>query len=362
MLLELRRAGAEVVEQRGDVAQPADVALMLADIDARMPSLRGIIHAAGVLDDGVLLQQTPERLRAVMAPKMAGAWNLHELTERELDFFVMFSSSASVFGSPGQGNYAAANAFLDALAHFRRRLGQPALSINWGPWGESGMAAGVAKRNERRWAARGIGTIAPDHGVQALQHLLQQDATAQAVVMPIQWARLKEQFDLFGVPPLFQEIARDAPSAPEDLRKNQPHSRLLQALEQAPAGERDRLIATFVQSEVANVMGFATDQSPEPDAGFFQMGMDSLMAVELKNRLQSGLACTLPSTIVFEYPSVRALSSYLTGHSIPREPKPTVLQQAELDAATADLVAEVQQLSDERMVAYIAEQLDALST
>src|SRR5262249_23185671 len=152
--------GAKIVVAQMDVTREDQVASVLARIDSSMPPLRGIIHVAGVLDDGLLLNLDRERLAAVMAPKFEGAWNLHSLTlNRPLAFFVLFSSIASVLGSPGQGPYAAANAFLDALSHHRRALGLPALTINWGPWGDVGMAA-RANRG-RRLTMRGIDAIPP---------------------------------------------------------------------------------------------------------------------------------------------------------------------------------------------------------
>ncbi|NER24034.1 MAG: SDR family NAD(P)-dependent oxidoreductase, partial [Symploca sp. SIO1C2] len=138
---QLERAGAQVVVVSGDVSKKQDVVRILAEIDSSYPPLRGVIHGAGVLDDGVLQQMSWERFTRVMAPKVEGAWHLHTLTEHlEIDFFVCFSSMASLLGSPGQGNYAAANGFMDALAHHRRAKGLAGLSINWGPWAEAGMA------------------------------------------------------------------------------------------------------------------------------------------------------------------------------------------------------------------------------
>ena len=159
---QLRAAGANVIVARADMARREDVQRLLSEIAASHAPLRGIVHAAGVLDDGVLLQQEWERFARVMAPKIAGSWNLHTLTQDlPLDFFVLFSSASSVLGSPGQTNYAAANAFMDALAHLRRSQGLPALSINWGAWSVSGMAAALDERDQRRWAERGLVAMSP---------------------------------------------------------------------------------------------------------------------------------------------------------------------------------------------------------
>ena len=155
-----------------------------------MPPLKGIVHAAGVLDDGILTQQTAERFESVMAPKAAGAWNLHQLTEQiSLDFFVMFSSVTAPFGSPGQGNYAAANAFLDGLAHYRAAQGLPALSINWGPWSQIGLAA---QRHEGGLQGlKGLQPLTPTEALEVLRLLLQSDYVQVVVtgIDPVAWCQ-----------------------------------------------------------------------------------------------------------------------------------------------------------------------------
>src|SRR5262249_29728075 len=151
--------------------------------------LRGIVHAAGVLDDGVMLQQTWERFAKVMAPKVDGAWRLHEATrDLPLDFFVCFSSIGSLTGAPRQAHYAAANAWLDAFAHFRRQQGVKALTVNWGAWASSGMAAALSERDRKRQAEMGLSTIAADQGLAVMQRLLAADV-AEAAVLPIEWRR-----------------------------------------------------------------------------------------------------------------------------------------------------------------------------
>jgi NAD(P)-dependent dehydrogenase (short-subunit alcohol dehydrogenase family) len=180
------RARVEVMA--ADVAQAADIADVLDRIARTMPPLRGVFHAAGLLDGGSAATLTLEKLRTVMGPKVHGTRNLHRLTtDLPLDFFVLFSSVAAVIGSPGQANYAAANAFLDAVAHDRRRAGLPALSVNWGAWAEAGMAARIA---DGGWALPdGIGTIAPADGLKVFERLLA-DGRPQVTAIPIDWARL----------------------------------------------------------------------------------------------------------------------------------------------------------------------------
>ncbi|WP_226594929.1 SDR family oxidoreductase, partial [Microseira wollei] len=184
------QSGARVLVVKADVSQPNQVVEVLEKIQKELPPLRGIIHAAGVLDDGVLQQQSIERFGRVMAPKVAGAWNLHNLTANlPLDFFVGFSSVAALFGSAGQGNYAAANAFMDGLAHYRQAMGLPGLSINWGPWANVGMAASLESRSRDRIQTMGMAAIPVERGLVALEQLLNQSAS-QVGVMPINWSQL----------------------------------------------------------------------------------------------------------------------------------------------------------------------------
>ena len=200
---DLEQRGARVILVKGDVSNKQDVASVLTDME---PAVCGLIHAAGVLEDGALSQQSWEHLAKVLEPKLVGAWHLHTLTQHiPLDFFVLFSAGAALLGSPGQANYAAANAFLDGLAHYRRALGLPALSINWGAWSGVGMAA----RLERRLQDNGLGVIAPEQGVRIFEYLLRQ-SVAQIAVLPIDWHKLARQFAATGIPPLLSDLVRAA--------------------------------------------------------------------------------------------------------------------------------------------------------
>ena len=201
-----------------------------------MPPLRGIFHLAGVLDDGVLREQTRERFDRVMAAKVLGAWHLHELTrDLPLDLFVLFSSAAALLGSPGQGNYAAANAFLDALAHHRRWEKRPALSVNWGSWAEVGMAARLHETEGRRWAAAGVGWIEPARGLQTLEQLIAEER-AQAGVLPIDWPKFFERIPAGSEPAWLREMAREAAQPHRHGRSGPPV--LLEELQSVTPAER----------------------------------------------------------------------------------------------------------------------------
>ncbi len=212
-LAEIEQAGVRVAVRRCDVSNRTEVAELLASIRDEMPVLRGVFHLAGVLDDGVLREQTRERFDRVMAAKVLGAWNLHELTaDLALDQFVLFSSAASLLGSPGQGNYAAANAFLDALAHHRRAEHRPALSVNWGSWAEVGMAARLQDSQGSRWSEAGIGWIDLDRGLHTLEELLLEDAV-QVGVLPVKWGKFFERIPAGSEPAWLSDLARQARAA-----------------------------------------------------------------------------------------------------------------------------------------------------
>jgi thioesterase domain-containing protein len=303
-IARLEQLGAAVAVIQADVSREGDMRRVLEQIRGTLPPLRGVIHAAGILDDGVLLNLTWERFERVFASKVAGAWNLHRLTrEAPLDFFVLYSSTAALLGSPGQGNYAAANAFLDALAHHRRSRGLPGLSINWGAWSEVGLAAqhGTAERV----AGFGMGVIDPSSGLAALERLLNLDRT-QTAVIPADWSRL---FAQGGQPPAFlSRLAGEVPGRATPKRDNEWAKRL----QSAPPGNRRELLAEYVQQQAARVLGLVDEQKLDPSRSLFDLGMDSLMAVELRNRVQADLGGAFPTTLVFDHPTIEALAGRLS--------------------------------------------------
>ncbi|MEK7784379.1 MAG: beta-ketoacyl reductase, partial [Chloroflexota bacterium] len=323
------------------------------------PPLCGVIHAAGVLDDGVLRQQDRARFVNVMGPKVNGATALHELTRGlPLDFFVLFSSASSLLGSPGQGNYAAANAFMDALAHERRARGLPALSVNWGAWGEVGMAAALGGRDQRRLAEQGLGQILPEQGVQVLEQVLQL-GLAQVGVLPINWAKLIKQFSDGVVPPFLSEVAVETSSLEAGPRTADASRELLQRLNSAAPEDRSEILLKHVQEQAARVFGLDPAQPLDRRQGLTELGMDSLMAVELKNRLQSSLGRSLPTTLAFEYPTLEALTGYLATEvlalGVPAKAQADSKKEENQQAA---ILAEVEQLSNDQTEESLLKELE----
>jgi thioester reductase-like protein len=334
---QLKQTGAKVLVAQADVSDEGDVVRMLEGIEVSMPPLRGIVHAAGVLDDGILLQQDWERFTRVMNPKVKGTWNLHVLTQDlPLDFFVVFSSAASLLGSPGQGNYAAANAFMDALAHYRRSLGLPGLSINWGPWGDAGMAASLNSRNQARLATQGMNTIAPEQGLRVLEQLLGQ-TLAQVGVLPFELSAFKQQLGSSRQLPLLSELIREVGPQEEAEQASQQRNELLERLKQVPASERQELLMTYLQGKVTKVLGLSTTKV-DTQQSLHDLGLDSLMAVELTSMLRAELQVELPIRALIEDPSIDSIATLLINQLMPESANAQA--KADVAANVLDLNAE----------------------
>jgi myxalamid-type polyketide synthase MxaB len=332
---------------------------VLQEIDGSMPPLRGIIHAAGVIDDGVLLQQRWDRFRGVMAPKAGGAWNLHAATDgRPIDFFVMFSSIVSLFGGQGQGNYAAANGFLDALAHYRRAHGKAATSINWGPWADVGMAASLGSRDQERLTRSGVSAIGMEQGLTILEDLLQ-DGPAQPCVWGVDWPTFLAQYPAGQEPRLLSVLAAgiEKKSSPQPRAAAAPT--LLQQLEEIPPNKRWNFVMTQVRGYAVKVLG--TDQSKliEPQQALNELGLDSLMAVELRNALSAAVGRPLPATLLFKYPSLQALTDYLAYDVLAISANETKADVA-ADPLDNDAAA-IAPLSDDEVSRLLAEEIRLLS-
>ncbi len=280
-------------------AWPEVEALVGRFADGQWPQLGGVFHAAGVLDDGMVTEQSWERFASVLRPKLAGGWNLHRATrDLDLDSFVLYSSAAATMGARSQSNYAAANAFLDGLAAMRQSAGLPATSVAWGPWAGGMTEDPTVKANIER---QGLHLLAPEAAHRALKTLMA-GGQAGAVVIDCDWAKLGKALGSLR-PPMLSDLM-SAQTAGEA-------SALLQRLEEAPADERGALLEGYLQDELRAVLGLA--EPPPPKAGFFDLGMDSLMAVEFRNRIVAavGESGSVSNTVAFDYPSVEKLARHL---------------------------------------------------
>ena len=267
-----------------------------------LPPIKGVIHAAGILDDGLLKTLSWERFQAVLQPKITGAWNLHLATqEQPLDWFVCFSSIVSVFGAAGQSNYAVANAFMDNLMSYRRNLGLPGLSINWSIWDEVGMASRMTSQQQERLSQQGLSAIAPQQGLKVLKQLLQQQAS-QTIVFPVDWATfLRQQPDN----PFFERLQ------PQTETKPALTSSFLQQLASVSKDNQHHILQSHIREQIAKVLGYSDPEDIDTQEKFADLGMDSLMAVEFKNSLQASLGDAVSLTVAFDYPNVELLTNYI---------------------------------------------------
>ena len=319
----LEERGAAIRVELADVSDSAAVDEMLSRMDRELPPLAGVIHSVGVLSDGALTNQTWDRFETVLWPKMLGAWHLHRATaDRDLDLFVLFSSRVGVMGNPGQANHASANAFLDQLAGHRRALGLPGQAIAWGAWSEIGEAAEQKDRIERQRSALGGRWFTPRQGIRAMEKLLRQDVT-NSVVMAMDWSVFEEAFE--ARPPFLEDLFV---GASDEEAGSSSSEDLLTQLGATPAAGREDLLVSFLQGEVQAVLRLPSE--PASTVGFFDLGMDSLMAVELRNRLNRAFADTYsaPNTLVFDYPTIADLARHLVDALGEPEAAPTAAPEA----------------------------------
>jgi acyl transferase domain-containing protein/NAD(P)-dependent dehydrogenase (short-subunit alcohol dehydrogenase family)/dienelactone hydrolase len=323
--------GASIHVWSMDVADPLSVAAVIARIGRELPPLGGIFHAAGVLDDATILKQSWSQFQRVLAPKVAGAWNLHRATEgMNLSHFVLFSSIASITGSPGQANYAAANAYLDALANLRRAQGLPATCINWGPWDTDGMAERTRHAHQARFNNFGLGRLSVADNLDVLSYLIGAELPATAVV-DITWTRFLSNLPSPAAAVLYSRIDGAAATA-----RSVEAGVLLKQLEATAPADRIPLLAEALRSQVATVIGLDSPDLIGFDQPLLKLGIDSLMAVELKNRVESGLRCTLKTTLLLDHPTLNRLAAYLVTTVLgPGSTAPAAAVTADSDPAVA---------------------------
>ncbi|WP_086666774.1 type I polyketide synthase [Lentzea kentuckyensis] len=319
---ELTAHGAEVVAAACDVADREAVAGLLTE-----HPVTAVVHAAGVLDDGVLTALTPERFDTVLRAKVDAAWHLHELAG-PVEAFVLFSSVAGLLGGPGQANYAAANAALDALATHRARLGLPARSVVWGPWSGGGMAERLSAADRDRLRRGGLRPITDSEGA-ALFDLALAGREPVVVAAPLDRAALRAA----DVPALLRGLV---PAAPRRVAA-EPVADLADRLRGLGEREQNQLLLDLVRTESAAVLGHRDHLAIDRDQAFLDLGFDSLSAVELRNRLAAGTGLRLPASLVFDHPTPAALVKHLRGQLAPEPADVVRLKIDEMDVLLADV-------------------------
>jgi acyl carrier protein len=323
---------------RADVCNRADVALVLAEIDATGLPLAGIVHAAGTTTEHLIEDLTPRLFRDVAAAKVTGAWNLHELTQgRELDFFVCFSSIASLWGAAGQAHYAAANHFLDTLCQHRQRCGQPALAINWGPWSGGGM---VTPEFKARLLRAGLDLIDPGDALELLNALLGSSISNIAAVR-VRWEQFGSTFTARRPSPLLSSLILKSATPTPTPTETRHGQTLLGGWNSSNPESLRAQIRNHIRTTVAGYLG--EGRFPDTGRGFFDMGLDSLAAVEIRNRLVADFGLPLSNADMFNYPTIDALTSHILDQIVPasRAPIPNLPHQTDDNLSQDELMARI---------------------
>ncbi|MEM9214630.1 MAG: alpha/beta fold hydrolase [Cyanobacteria bacterium P01_F01_bin.150] len=320
-IAQLQNQGATIHTAQADIAQSNEVANLLQQLQSQGLNLKGIIHGAGVLQDGVLQSQTWDNFATVLAPKVNGAWNLHQLTQSyDLDCFVLFSSVASLLGSPGQGNYAAANGFMDTLAQYRQHQGLPALSINWGPWAQGGMASSVGDALQERLTRNGFNLLEPEQALTTLSNLMfgdpQSSLPAQVGVADIDWTQMGKRLTTAQrtfLSPVLENRNRSFESIVDstiDGTSSMGVSRLIDTVLAVAVGDRSTFFATYLQQQISQVLQLP-ENTLSGDSNLMDVGMDSLMVMESINQLRQDFSLMLYPREFYEHPTIGTLSAYL---------------------------------------------------
>ena len=323
-----QQCGCEFRIVAADVANPHDVARLLATVQTELPPLAGIIHAAGEIGTTPLRTLDDAEVDRVFAGKVWGAWHLSEATvDMQLDFFLCTSSIAAVWGSPGQTAYSAANAFLDGLAWWLRQQGVSGISVNFGPW-----SVGMADQDTRdRLERHGVRKMSPTDALAGMAELMaasSANGAAQGIVARIDWARFLTLFEVAGKRLLLSELEREVPESAPELTPSGT-TQLVEQLTRAPVQQRKKLVVEYLRDAVARVTRIAGPEIRE-DAGFFDLGMDSLMAVELRRRIEHSVGKKLTATLAMDYPRLTDVADYLLGDVLglgaqaPAQPQPAI--------------------------------------
>ncbi|WP_254174385.1 type I polyketide synthase [Planktothrix pseudagardhii] len=352
----LETAGASIHIFSSDISIETDLSKIIDKIQTSLPPLRGVIHAAGILDDGILQNMSWERFTQVIAPKVKGACHLHKLTQKlSLDFFVCFSSMASLLGSPGQGNYAAANAFIDALAYYRRQIGLPGLTINWGAWSQAGMATRVASQYQNRWKTFGISSITPKQGLQILGELLLNQSSPQVGVLAADWSILTEQWSLGYPNSLLSELLEQEKLEQKPAITPKNNQGILEKLKATTEAEYKDILQNYLLSLVAKTLQINLSEIPT-QRNLIELGMDSLMTMEIVNQLSQDLNFIIYPREFYERPRIDSLTEYLSAELRKQD---TTLSFQQLSSKTLEIL-ETQSIANSPFVTPSSERLPGI--
>ncbi len=353
---EIEALGTKVLFMPCDISQASQVQQAFEFLTKNKRQIKGVVHAAGLATPVWCKDLTLESLHNMFASKVQGAWNLHQQTKAlDLDFFVLYSSISSVLGSAQLAHYSAANSFLDGLATYRRGLKLPAISINWGPWDNGGLVQSTAGSD--KVASSGFLTLAPSEALQYLEQALLLNHSQLAIVKA-NWSQLKNTYSVHHQQPIFDLLA---PS--DTLTESASTPSLLNQLQEMPTWNRAEALSEYISQQVCGLLEIPDSSTLDVTRGFFDFGMDSLMAVSLRTRLEQQLGCKLVASTIFDFPSVERLTNYLlallfTEEKVSKDIEPkspqTLMPQAPVPAVENEL-------SDSEIAALIEGELSSLT-
>ena len=339
----IQEKGIAVHIKQADIADREDVQQLIESIEELQYPLKGVIHAAGVLDDGMGAEQDGSRLRKVMLPKIQGTYNLHQaLMNHNLDFMVLFSSVVTVIGNLGQSNYAAANGFMDGFAHYLQHLGYPCKAINWGPWAEAGMAATVAVD---RFSSQGIRSMPSDDCLRLFKNLLSGDTT-QPSVLDVDWPTYAKSHNYDSSAGLFANLIGSNQQEQKSSQSEDSHQiDIIKQLEEAQTGAQNKILLDYLVRLSQEVLGYSESELLSKTQPLADQGFDSLMTVDIRNRLSKKLNKPLPVSLLFDYPTLEKIADFILT-SVLEISKPESTSQTDQEKKALDDESVLQEIEE----------------